>query len=296
MAPEIALAGGTGFTGRRVATRLAARHGAEQLACLVRPGTSLSALPANHVTIRGDLADAASLRRWLDGCRTLVYVASMGFGHVPHVVSAAHAAGIERALFVSTTALFTSLPAPSKAVRQAAEDSVTQSRLHWTIVRPTMIYGAPGDRNMERLLRAVARWPLFPIPGSGRSLIQPVHVDDLADGIAAAVERPSTIGQAYQLSGAAPLPFAEAIAAAARAVGRRPRRIRLPLAPVRWALHAVESVGMRLPIREEQVLRLAEDKAFDHAAAAADFGFQPRSFEAGIRAEAGLLGLARSAP
>ena len=162
----VALAGGTGFTGRRVAARLV-RQGLA-LRCLVRAGSDRSSLPAGAEAVVGDLGDVASLGRWLAGCESLVYTASMGFGHVPGVIAAAEAAGVRRAVFVSTTAIFTRLAASSKGVRVAAEDAVRASRLAWTIVRPTMIYGAPGDRNMERMLRSLARWPFVLVPGNGK--------------------------------------------------------------------------------------------------------------------------------
>jgi nucleoside-diphosphate-sugar epimerase len=286
---RIALAGGTGFTGRRVAERLASRG--DGLRCLVRANSDTSVLPAGVETVLGDLSEGSTLAAWLTGCETLVYTASMGFGHVAGVVEAAEAAGIRRAVFVSTTAIFTRLPAPSKAVRTAAEESVTGSALEWTIVRPTMIYGAPGDRNMERLLRHLARWPLVPLPGSGRSLIQPVHVDDLADGIAAATHCAEAAGRAFDLSGADALAFRDAIGTARTALGVRCARLGVPLAPVVGCLRLLEKLGLRPPIRSEQVLRLAEDKAFSHDDAARTFGFAPRPFAAGIAAEARLLGL-----
>lgn len=288
--PSIAVAGATGFTGRRVAARLAALRGAAALRCLVRPTSDAAVLPAGAATATGDLESADGLDEWLRGAAALVYCASMGFGHVPAVVAAAERAGVGRAVFVSTTAIFTRLPAPSKVVRTAAEDAVRDSALAWTIVRPTMIYGAPGDRNMERLLRAVRRWPVIPVPGNGQRLIQPVHVEDLADGIVAAAGSDVAVGQAYDLSGAAPLTFDETIRAAAHAVGRRARIVHAPLGPAAFILRALAGIGLRPRVSAEQVLRLAEDKAFPHEAAARDLGFAPRNFEAGIAAEARLLG------
>src|SRR5207248_542270 len=118
----------------------------------------------------------------------LVNLASLGFGHAPVIVAAAEGAGIDRSVFVSTTALFTRLNAGSKSVRQAAEESIRTSALRWTIIRPTMIYGRPDDRNMARLLAAICRWPVIPLPGGGRRLQQPVHVDDVATAVVGAVE------------------------------------------------------------------------------------------------------------
>jgi nucleoside-diphosphate-sugar epimerase len=289
----IALAGGTGFTGRRVAARLAA--GGASMRCLVRAGSDRSALPTGVGTVVGDLGDAASLTTWFAGCDSLVYVASMGFGHVPGVVAAAESAGVRRAVFVSTTAIFTRLPAKSKAPRVAAEECVRKSRLAWTILRPTMIYGAPGDRNMERLLARVAKpWPVV-VPGNGRALIQPVHVDDLADAIVAALASSAAERREYDVSGKAPLSLDAAIDAASAAVGRRRAKIHLPLAPVAWMLAAAEAVRLPLPVKSEQVLRLGEDKAFAHDDASRDFGFAPRAFEVGIAEEARALGLLKAA-
>src|SRR5205085_5177203 len=103
------------------------------------------------------------------------------------------------------------------------------SALDWTLVRPTMIYGTPADRNIARLLRLLRRAPLVPLPGGGRSLQQPVHVDDVADAIVRALERDPSIGRAYDLGGPEPLTLRELVQDAARAVGRRPWLVTVPL-------------------------------------------------------------------
>src|SRR5439155_25711459 len=117
--------------------------------------------------VGGDLDDPDSVDAVFAASQAeaLVNLASLGFGHAPTIVAAAEEAGLRRAVFVSTTAIFTTLEARSKAVRQAAEDTVTASSLHWTIVRPTMIYGGPDDRNMARLLQLLRRFPVVPLPG-----------------------------------------------------------------------------------------------------------------------------------
>ena len=148
---RLMVTGGTGFTGSRVVREAcAAGH---QVRCLVRPG-SASRLPTGlRLSVReADLADAPAVERALSGCDALVNVASIGFGHGPGIVAAVERAGVERAVFFSTTAIFTSLPAPSRVTRVLAEDAIRASGLAYTILRPTMIYGAPGDRNVERML------------------------------------------------------------------------------------------------------------------------------------------------
>src|SRR5205814_8821341 len=108
-------------------------------------------------------------------------------GHAPALVATARAAGIERAVFISTTAIFTALNAPSKAVRVAAEKTIGESGLRATILRPTMIYGSARDRNMARLIRYLRRWPVIAVAGSGVHLQQPIYVDDVARAVADAL-------------------------------------------------------------------------------------------------------------
>lgn len=287
----VALAGGTGFTGRRVALRLAA--GGHKLRCLVRASSERGVLPVDAEVFDGDLGLKSTLAKWLTGCDALVYCASMGMGHVPGVAAAADAAGVRRSVWVSTTAIFTSLPAASKSMRLQAEECARGGKAVWTILRPTMIYGARGDRNMERLLRWLAKWPVVFVPGNGRALMQPVHVDDLADAIVAALASSAAERNAYDVSGRAPLSLDASIDAASAALGRRRTKLHLPLRPVAWLLAAPERVGWTFPVRGEQVRRLAEDKAFAHDDASRDFGFAPRAFEDGIAQEARELGLVR---
>jgi len=272
---RILLVGATGFLGSFVAARLADRP----LSVLARPSSDTSVLPRGVDIRRGDLQSALPLH----GVTTLVYCASMGFGHIPHLVAQLESSNVKRAVFISTTAIFTSLPSASRSVRLAAEASVERSTLRWTILRTTMIYGTARDRNISRLLRFLKRWPVFPL--CGNALWQPIYVEDLADAVVAALDSPHTLRQTYNLAGAAPLRFAELIRQAARATGRQVILVPVPLQA------AVLAARLSRVVTEEQVRRLAEDKAFAYTEAAADFGFQPRPFADGVQREARSLNL-----
>ena len=252
---------------------------------LVRASSDTSVLP------RG-----MELRRWdlnggplpLDGISTVVYCASMGFGHVPRLVRQLEQRRISRALFISTTAVFTTLPSASRTPRLEAEAAVERSSMDWTILRPTMIYGTARDRNISRLLRFLKRIPVFPL--CGNALWQPIYVDDLADAVVAALDSSDTVKKVYNVAGAQPLRFADLVRTAGRAVERNVTLIRVPLAA------AVLAAGLTRAVTPEQIRRLAEDKAFSYADAARDFLFAPRSFAEGVACEAEALGLARRAP
>jgi nucleoside-diphosphate-sugar epimerase len=223
----------------------------------------------------------------------LVNLASLGFGHAPLVIASAEKAGIKRAVFMSTTAIFTTLDSRSKAVRLQAEAAIRGSVLDWTVLRPTMIYGTPADRNMARLLRVLRRAPVVPVPGGGRRLQQPVHVEDLAGAVVCAVERDQSIGRIYDVAGPEAITFRQIVEQAVAAVGTHPRLVPVPLAPMIGGLRAYEAAARALArtprIKAEQLERLAEDKRFDIAAARADLDFEPRPFHIGIADEAALL-------
>ncbi|HEX7153275.1 MAG TPA: NAD-dependent epimerase/dehydratase family protein [Thermoanaerobaculia bacterium] len=275
---KILLTGATGFTGSYVLRRLLAEGLSPR--CLVRQKTV-----EGVETVVGDIGDAASLARAFEGIDTLINTASLGFGHAPVLVEAAERAGVRRAIFLSTTSLFTSLNSTSKSIRRAAEETIQRSSLDWTILRPTMIYGSARDRNMIRLIRFVQRWPLLPVFGDGSHLQQPVYVDDVAAAVVLALRSDAAVRRAYNISGAAPLTFNQVLETVARLLGRRVRKVHVPAKPVVKSLQWVERRGLRFPVKAEQILRLNENKAFDWAEAARDFGYAPLPFEEGMRRE-----------
>ena len=290
---KVFVTGGSGFLGSIVLDKaVAAGYGVHALARTDAAAEAVARLGAKPVP--GDLDDPASLddafaSAAAAGAEVLINLASLGFGHAPSIISAAMEAGLRRAVFISTTAVTTSLPAQSKRVRLEAEEAIRDSELDWTILRPTMIYGAAGDRNLARLLGLVRRAPLLPLPGGGGRLQQPVHVEDVAQVVLASATRPVSVRRIYNVAGPEAMTFRELIHETTVAVGHRPRVLSVPLRPTIWALRAYEKAVSKPRIKAEQLERLSEDKAFDISAAVEDLDYRPRSFRIGVRAEAAAL-------
>jgi uncharacterized protein YbjT (DUF2867 family) len=283
----IAITGATGFTGPFVVRALREQFPHAQLRAVIRASSDPSRISADsNAIVVAYLRDGAALRRALENADTLVNVASLGFDWVSTIVTAAESAGIRRAIFIGTTAMLTTLPVASKAVREQGERVVMDSGLDWTILRPTMIYGTPKDRNIARLVNFVRRSPIVPIVAP-HALQQPVHVEDVAQAVAKALDCPVTIRRAYNISGKAPLSLRSLVAEVALALGRRRAIVVLPLAAVVGLVNLLQRV-VQLPVKPEQVRRIAEDKSFAHDEAARDFGFSPRSFRDGLRSEVAL--------
>jgi nucleoside-diphosphate-sugar epimerase len=280
----ILLTGATGFLGERVARALV--DAGRKVRCFVRPTSDRSVLGNLEVDYAvGDLADESALYHAFQGCEVLINVASIGFGHGPGIVRAAERAGVKRAIFFGTTAVFTTLPAQTKKVRLEAEQAIMGSSLNWTILRPTMIYGSPRDRNMWRLIQYLRRYPLIPIPGDGESLQQPVFVDDLADATLAALRTDASIHQALNLAGAEALSYNQVIDTITALLRRRVLKLHVPLRLAVLGLGAYNALRRRPALRSEQLLRLNEDKAFSIDEARACLGYQPLTFREGITRE-----------
>ena len=281
---KVFVTGGTGFTGSYVVPLLL-KNG-YKVRCLYRPGSDRSILPQPEIEwVLGDLSDPQALSASMQGTDALVNLASLGFSHADSIVRAAQEARIQRAVFVSTTAIFTQLNAKSKKVRLAAEESIETSGLKYTILRPTMIYGSPHDRNMWRLIRFMRYSRLIPVFGDGNYLQQRIHVGDVAQAIVSCLCSDQTIGKSYNIAGKFPLTYNQVIDTIAGLMNKKIWKIHFPSGPVVRLLKFFERLHFPFPIKAEQVLRLNENKNFSYEDAERDFGFTPMAFEEGMGLE-----------
>ena len=291
---KVFVTGGTGFTGSYVVPLLL-KTGYE-VRCLYRPGSDRSVLPQPEIEwALGDLSAPRALSASMRGADALVNVASLGFGHADSILESTREAGIQRAVFVSTTAIFTQLNAKSKKVRLAAETAIQASGLKYTILRPTMIYGSPRDRNMWRLIRFIRFSPLIPVFGDGNYLQQPIYVGDVAQAIVSCLGNDQAIGKSYNIAGKEPLTYNQVIDTIAGLMNKRVWKLHIPSTPVVSLLKFLERLHIPFPIKAEQVLRLNENKNFAYEEAERDFGFSSLAFEEGIKCELWFLEPKRNA-
>ncbi|MCY9692570.1 SDR family oxidoreductase [Paenibacillus alginolyticus] len=284
----ILVTGATGFVGSHVINKL--EETGQKYKCFVRNTSDTTYLKSKNIElVYGSFDEPDSYNRALEGIDTLINIASLGFGHAETIVGGAVRNGVKRAIFVSTTALFTTLEAKTKSVRIAAEKAITDSGLDYTILRPTMIYGTHKDRNMCRLIKIINGYPLIPIAGDGNSLQQPIHVEDLAEAIVKVVHVSYTINKAYNLSGKYPVSYNQVIDTIVTDLNKNIFKLKVNTEIAIKLVKLYNRFSSNPKIKVEQLLRLNENKSFDHQEASRDFGFSPRSFEEGIRQEISLM-------
>ena len=111
----------------------------------------------------------------------------------------------------------------------AGEAALLASGRHGVMLHPTMIYGAQGEDNVQRLAGLLRRLPLLPLPGGGRFLVQPIHQSDVTRAIRAALDRDWQRPASLVIAGPAAVPYADFVRAVAVAAGlRQPRICRSP--------------------------------------------------------------------
>ena len=221
----------------------------------------------------------------MQGSDALVNIASLGFGHADSIIQATKEAGIRRAIFISTTAIFTTLNGKSKEIRLAAERAIQTSGLDYTILRPTMIYGSPRDRNMWRLIQLMRVSPIVPIFGNGTYLQQPIYVDDVARAVLSCLSNDQTIGKSYNIAGKYPHTYNDVIDTLALKLKKHIWKVHLPFRPTVFLAELFERLHIPFPVKAEQILRLNENKDFKYEDAQRDFGFNPLPFDTGITLE-----------
>tara|TARA_Y100001933_G_scaffold259438_2_gene309338 strand:+ start:542 stop:1441 length:900 start_codon:yes stop_codon:yes gene_type:complete len=274
----IILTGANGFTGRYVCKELKRKN--INFIALIRPNTDTKWLDENLIKYRfADIYKYQDLVEAMDSCNILINIASIGFGAAPILLSACKKVGIDRALFVSTTAIFTKLNSASKSIRLEAEKQITESRLNYTIIRPTMIFGSKDDRNIFRLIKWIRKYPFIPVFQKGEGLQRPVFVEDVAWAIVESINNSKTHNKSFNIAGPKAIKFNQMIDIISKKLGKRIIKISINAYLAILFIKFMNLLNIKILISEEQVKRVIEDKNFSNKKAKELINFNPKSFD-----------------
>jgi nucleoside-diphosphate-sugar epimerase len=152
-----------------------------------------------------------------------------------------------------------------------------QHGVAWTILRPTLIYGAGRDTNITPLSRLIRRFGFMPLVGGAGGLRQPVHAEDLAIGAIAAASSPAAVNKIYALAGGETLTYREMIGRIFDGLKLPRRFISVPL--FLWRASFVLIKPLYPSANVAMGTRMMKDMTFDYTPAMRDFGWKPRNFK-----------------
>lgn len=324
----VGVTGATGFVGRHIVRALQTKgHAVRALARdRDKARSALAGLGPDQgvTTILGDVFDDAAMDRFAAGCDAIVHTIGIRREFPPEVtfarlhpgatsaaLAAAERAGVARFLHIS--ALGTRPDAPSAYHRSKfeSESRVRRSGLDWTILRPALIHGPDGE-----FVQMVKSWvlgrqaPWFFIPYFARveisksfppkpprlesALVQPVHVDDVAEVSARALDMPEAVGEIYSLAGPDTLDWPDVMTAVrdAMPITDKSKRL-LPMpGPVGHAVATAAGavgLGAALDFGPSEPIMATEDQTASTDKAEAHLGFRPRPFHESLHAYAGAI-------
>jgi uncharacterized protein YbjT (DUF2867 family) len=277
MSAAVHVIGATGRSGLALCHALGA-HGVEVVA-VVRDGEKYRASGLPGRAAIADLTDGLKLRRALSDAEIVVSCAHAR--HTSTILGSARAA--RRFVLLGSTRRFSRWPDAHGSGVLEGETALLRSGRPGVMLHPTMIYGAQGEDNVQRLAALLRRLPVVPLPGGGKALVQPIHQSDLTRCLLAAIDTTWSDPRTLVVAGPTPLPYAGFVRAVAKAAGLRPPRIvPMPAGMLMAAAPLMSALPFLPRIRPTEIRRLLEDKAFGIGPMFSQLGVRPMPLQAGL--------------
>lgn len=308
---KVLITGGSGFVGSAVVRKLIFRG--HDVRVLVRHSSPLGNLEGLDVELAfGDLIEPQSVQQAMTGCEAVIHVAADYRIWVPqadkmfranvdgtqNVLDGAIAAGIRRLVYTSSVATLglpkgecaanedtpvetTDLIGPYKTSKYVADKLVTKSAggsaMEIVIVHPSTPIGPrdirPTPTGKIVIEAASGRMPAFVDTG-----LNIVHVDDVAEGHALALER-GLPGRRYILGGEN-MTLAEILRAIAEIVHQKAPKVRIPhgaVMPIAAIAEAWGHLTGKEPFVTRDGVKLARKRMFYSSdRAVCELGYRPR--------------------
>ena len=288
--------GGTGFLGHRVAlhlrqrgfpVRIAARH-PDRCPGYFSPDNSNTELRASDIHDDGSVANALVGAYGAVNAISLYVERGRETFQSVHVEAAerlarlAQRAGVQRLVHVSGVGSDPSSPSLYIRKRGEGEQAVQAAFADAILMRPTVMFGA-DDAFLTPILKLLRRLPVYPMFGDGRTELQPVWVEDVAEAITRALMPAAPLPVTYECGGPRIYSYKTLLRALAKEAGIK--AVLLPFPFIAW--HATARIGEMLPdppITRNQVelMEVANVSSTDQPGLT-DLGIVPRAIEEEVR-------------
>jgi len=292
---RIVLPGGAGLVGQNLVAHLK-RQGYRNLVVLDKHRTNLEILRRLHPDITAEHADLAEPGDWsrhFEGAEVVVMLqAQIGGPNLEPfvrnnvtstrcVLEAIKRHGVPYTVQISSSVVKSVADDHYTNTKKEQERIVLESGITCVVLRPTLMFGWFDRKHLGWLSRFMRNVPVFPVPGDGRYMRQPLYVGDFCSIIVSCIEKRIS-GQVFNISGLEKVDYIDIIRQIKTAVDARARIVNIPYALFHALLKTWAVFDRNPPFTADQLKALVAHDEFEVIDWPHIFGVQATPFAQAI--------------
>jgi nucleoside-diphosphate-sugar epimerase len=293
---KIVITGGAGLVGQNLIRRLTRRGYSRIVAIDKHPANTatLARLNPNVEVIGADLARPGVWERAFTDAETLILNhAQIGaleekpfldnnVRATENVIAEARRRAIPHVVHISSSVVNSMARDFYTESKKTQEKLVVESGLSACVLRPTLMFGWFDRKHLGWLARFMQRTPVFPVPGDGRYLRQPLYVGDFCNIIISCIETPLP-GKSFNISGQEKIVYIDLIEAVKAAARSQARVVRIPYSLFWLLLKAYALIDRNPPFTTNQLEALVIPEEFEVIDWPKIFGVKPTPLAEALR-------------
>ena len=238
---KIILAGGAGLVGQNLVARLMAR-GYANIVVLDKHRANLSVLKKSRPDIvveYADLAEPGDWRHHFEGCSVVIMLQAQIGGNdyqefvrnnvesTELILNAIRQYKVPQLVHISSSVVESVADDFYTRTKIMQENMVLESGIACPVLRPTLMFGWFDRKHLGWLSRFMSKSPVFPIPGNGKYMRQPLYVGDFSNIIISCIENNVREG-VFNITGHEKIDYIDIIREIRRATGSRALIVPVP--------------------------------------------------------------------
>lgn len=293
---KIILTGAAGLVGQNLAVELEAQ-GYSHIVAIDKHEYNLAILRRLHPAVETILADLAEPGPWKDafaeaacvvqlhaqitGKHSAVFVRN-NIDATKLVLDACRRHGVPFLVHISSSVVNSVANDDYTNTKKAQEKLVVDSGLRHCTLRPTLMFGWFDPKHLGWLSRFMAKTPVFPIPGDGRYMRQPLYERDFCRCIVKCIET-QPHGAAFDICGDTRIDYVDIIRTIKRVKRLRTWIVHIPYGLFYALLKIYALFSGKPPFTADQLKALSAGDEFHGVDTRAVFGVAQTPFEDAVR-------------
>jgi nucleoside-diphosphate-sugar epimerase len=293
---KIVLTGAAGLVGQNLIVELKAQ-GFTNLVAIDKHAYNMGILRKLHpdvVAIEADVAERGDWEQAFEGAACVVQLHAQITSKYPDefvrnnidatkiVLDAFKRHAVPYMVHISSSVVVSVANDDYTNTKKAQEKLVVESGIRHTVLRPTLMFGWFDPKHFGWLSRFMAKTPVFPIPGDGRYMRQPLYERDFCRCIADCIVRERN-GEVYDVVGDTRIDYVDIIHTIKRAKGLRTLIVHIPYSFFGFLLRVYALFSGKPPFTADQLKALSAGDDFKGVDTQAIFGVKQTPFADAVR-------------